>query len=269
MARTYYNNRRFVKLDFISYYTEDWFIRQPLYHEFTGETLTASTKQDGTVVYSNDEHFNWVYYEPADLGLGLDVPAVISDGTGVINPANYRIHYRYGEVTFVGYNPTGTVTADFAKHLYVVSTSEDDYFSFRDSPYSYVTIQKLTIREEGLQLGGGVTQYADFIVEINSYDDTRASARARTDECTEIVKRGLNKVEMLDYTDAFPLDFYGDIDPTYDRVAQRFNDMKLTYSLLENTVMDTELPNFDDTREHARSQLMFTYAMVADTNDAI
>lgn len=236
-------------------------MRKGIYSNRNGVILTPKTLPGGSIVYRNDSYFCWNYYVPSDLLL-ITYPPVIKDGVTIVDPITYRIHFLSGEVTFSGYTPSGIITADFSQLPYAVVEADDTLFDKKDSPFSYVVIQKLTTREEGLQLSGGVFQYFDFILEIGSYHrESPTLARARTDDLVEFIKRGLDYIPLIDYTISFPLDGYGDRIVVYDRDIQEIG----RYQLIENSVVDMEIPNYEDIREIARHSLSFTLIGVAET----
>ena len=254
-------NRRQIKADLVSYIREDWLLRKGLYTNYSGIPLQRSINPDTSVVYKNDLYFNFVYYVPSDI-LGVTYPPVIYDGGVSVNPANYTIHYQYGEVTF-STPPTGAVTADFAMLYYSVLDQDDLLFDRKDAPFSYIVIRNLTCREEGLQLAGGVYQNFDFILEIASYyRKSPTVARARTDDLVEMLKRGLKYIPIIDYTTNLPLDADGDRVTAYNRVTQ---DDNKRYSLIEQSVVDMEIPSYEDTREIAQHSVSFTLTVAADT----
>lgn len=253
--------KRQVQADLIGFLREDWLLRRGIYSNRSGIILTPKTLSDGSVVYRNDSYFCWSYYIPSDL-LSPLYPPVIYDGGVPIDQSDYRIHFMYGEVTFPSYVPTGDITADFSHLPYAIIEADDLLFDLKDSPFSYIVIQDLTTREWGAQLGGGVFQAFDFILEVCSYHrESPTVARARTDDLVEHIKRGLDYIPLIDYTITFPLDGYGDRIVGYDRVSQEFG----RYSLIENSVIDRKIPNYENIREVARHSLLFTLLGMADT----
>lgn len=253
--------KRQVQMDLIGFLREDWLLRRGIYSNRSGIVLTPKTLADGSVVYRNDSYFCWNYYVPTDV-VGSIYPPVIKDNGVTIDPSNYKIHFMYGEVIFPSYVPTGDITADFSHLFYSIIEAEDPLFDLKDSPFSYVVIQDLTTREWGAQLGGGVFQAFDFILEICSYHrESPIVARARTDDLVEHIKRGLDYVPLIDYTITFPLDGYGDRIASYNRITQEIG----RYSLIENSVVDMRIPNYENIREIARHSLSFTLVGTADT----
>lgn len=252
--------RRQVKADLIGFLREDWLIRKGLYANRSSIPLTRTELPNGDIVYKNEDYFNWIYYVPSDIA-GVTYPPVIYDGGVPISSGDYTIHYQYGEVSLDN-TPSGAVTADFAHLYYSVLESEDPLFDLKDSPFSYIVIQSLTCQEFPMQLSGGVFQNYQFILEIGSYHRQSLSiARARTDDVVEYIKRGLDSVAIIDYTTSLPLDAYGDRISSYDRSSQ----FEGYYGLREETVVDTEIPNYEDSREVARHSLSFTLEGAVDT----
>lgn len=265
--------KRQVKLDLISHLREDWFIQKEQYKNYVTISLKPVTTQDKRTVYKNSSYFNWVYYVPSSgvPATAPTFPPVIRDSSGTISSSNYRINFKLGEVEFVSYTPVGNVTADFSALNYVVTEAGDSIFDLLDSPLSYVVIEGLTTRETGLQLGGGVSQFFDFSLEISSYVQNSASlARARTDDLVEQIKRGLGAIPLIDWTVSFGLDHYGDRITAYNRDTQTIpsgvtDSERCRYTLIEDNVVDVELPNWGDSREYARTNLTFTLIGTADT----
>lgn len=252
--------RRQVKADLIGFLREDWLIRKGITTNRTGIILTPKTVE-GITLYRNDSYFCWNYYIPSDI-VGVTYPPVIYDGGVVVDPTKYYVHFLYGEITFSGYTPSGAITADFSHLPYAIIEADDMLFDKKDSPFSYIVIQKLTVREVPLQLSGGVFQYYDFILELGSYHrESPTLARARTDDLVEYIKRGLDYIPLIDYTVTFALDGYGDRIASYDRNTQEIG----RYQLIENLTTDMEIPNYEDVREIARHSLTFTLLGVADT----
>ncbi len=253
--------KRQVQADLIGFLREDWLIRKGLYTNKTGIVLTPKTLLNGSIVYRNDSYFCWNYYVPSGI-VGPLYPPVIKDGGVTVDPSNYKTHFMYGEVTFPSYTPGGIITSDFSYLPYAIVEADDSLFDLRDSPFSYVVIQNLTTREWGLQLGGGVFQAFDFILEIGSYHrESPTIAKARSDDLVEFIKRGLEYIPLIDYTVNFPLDGYGDRISAYNRVTQDIG----RYSLIENSIVDMRIPNYENIREIARHSLSFTLLGVADT----
>lgn len=252
--------RRRAKADLIGFLREDWLIRKGIYSNRLSIPLTRTVLPNGDVVYKHEDYFNWIYYVPSDI-VGVTSPPIIYDGGVPISSANYDIHFMHGELSLDN-TPSGAVTADFAHLHYAVIESEDSLFDLKDSPFSYIVIQNLTCQEEAMQLGGGVLQNYGFILEISSYHRQSLSiARARTDDVVEYIKRGLDVVAFIDYTTNLPLDANGDRIAAYDRAVQ----LDGYYGLREDTVVDTEIPNYEDSRELARHSLSFTLIGSVDT----
>jgi hypothetical protein len=254
-------------MDLVTHLREDYLLTVGLHDERSNVVLSPVNLQDGRTVYKNSNYFNWVYYIPT--GVTANFPPIVRDGSGVVPTSRYSVNYRRGEIEFDSTYPiVGTVNADFSTMRYVVAMSMSEIFDLADAPLSYIVIKKFTIREQGLQLGGGVWQNCDFIIEVASYSRNAYIAKARTDDVVELVKRGICNIPLVDYDTSFPLDFKGDRILAYDRDAQTTNSGTTDpciYRVIENSVIDTDIPDFEDTRDYARATIMFTLIATADT----
>lgn len=267
--------KRRIKLDLISHLREDWLIQKGLYKNHTAIALQPTVLQDKRTVYENPKYISWVYYVPSS---GVPTPAptflpVVSDGGGVIAASNYTINYEFGQVEFSGYTPTGNVIADFSTLNYVVSDAGDAIFDLKETPLSYIVIEGLSTRESGLQIGGGVSQNFEFSLEISTFvQGNPGLARSRTDDVVELVKRGLGSIPLIDWEVSFGLDHNGQRITAFNRDTQTIPtgvavSERCRYTLIEDTVRDIDLANWEDSREYARNNLTFTLVGVADTTD--
>lgn len=250
--------RRNIKADLINFLREDWLIRRGIYENCTNITLSRTTNPDGGVVYKNPDYFNWIYYVPPDI-VGVTYPPVIKDGGATVDPSKYTIHYSYGEVSFTT-PPVGTVTANFAYLYYTVTEDGDRIFDLLDSPFSYIIIQQVPCREAPLEIGStAVLQHYEFTIEVASYYRELLIAKARTDDIVEIVKRGLSRIPIIDYTNYFPLNANGDRVSAYNRATQTIG-----YYDLIPTIMDIDIPDYTNSREWARHSVSFTLVVISD-----